>query len=478
MLPPMNGVRCLHEPVIADRISKLFAWAGRLLVLALAFPLPAVANTDALSGLLVVPGSAGLGIMARSERSPYQGAGFRHDLVPLYLYEGERFFLHASRGGLKLSDDARHRFDLFLDYRFEGFPSDHIPASLAGMQARESTTDLGVSYAYRAAWGTLKAEYLHDAFNVTKGEEVRLGYSYDWTSGRWHLRPALTLMMRSAKLNDYYYGVRDGEATAGRPAYMPGAGIDVWLGVYGSYGLSSGWRIIGGLDLNLLDSDVRKSPIVRDGNRPTVFLGAAYDFGSYRRAFEAHDPLIVKLLYGKSSDCNLNQTITLRCTSTDTVDNTRIAGVELGKPFMTRVRDWPLDFVGYISLLHHDENGLQENSWQANAYVKAFYYGFPWSERVRTRVGFGIGVSFSQRVPYVEARDLAQRDRSTSRVLNYLDPTIDVSIGDLIGSRALKETYFGFGASHRSGIFGASQLLGNVNGGSNYIYTYVEWKLQ
>ena len=59
---------------------------------------------------------------------------------------------------------------------------------------------------------------MHDALNVTKGDELRLGYSYDWKSGRWHLRPALTLMLRSARLNDYYYGVRADEATANRPA--------------------------------------------------------------------------------------------------------------------------------------------------------------------------------------------------------------------------------------------------------------------
>ena len=462
----------------ADRSSKFLAGAGRLLVLALAFPVAAAANTDPLSGLLVVPGTAGLGVMLRSERSPYLGAGIRRDLVPIYLYEGKRFFIHPSRAGLKLSDEGRHRVDLFLDYRFEGFPNDRIPASLAGMQAREPTTDLGVSYAYRADWGTLKTEFLHDALNVNKGDELRLGYSYDWTSGRWHLRPAINLMLRGARLNDYYYGVRADEARAGRPAYMPGAGTDSWLGLYGSYDISAGWRVLGGVGVNLLDSVVRRSPIVRDGNRPTVFLGAAYDFGSYHRAFESHEPLIVKLLYGKSTDCNFIRTITLRCASTGTVDNTRIAGVTLGRPFVTRVNGWPLDFVGYVGLLHHDENGLQDNSWEANAYMKGYYYGFPWSERVRTRLGFGAGVSFAQHVPYVEARDQARRERTTSRLLNYFDPSIDVSVGDLIGSRVLKETYFGFGVSHRSGLLGTSRLLGNVNGGSNYIYTYVEWKMQ
>ena len=58
-----------------------------------------------------------------------------------------------------------------------------------------------------------------------------------------------------------------------------------------------------------------------------------------------------------------------------------------------------------------------------------------------------------------------------------LDPSIDVSVGDLFGVRTLRDTYFGFGVSHRSGIFGASQLFGNVNGGSNYIYSYIESKM-
>ncbi len=464
--------------MVTHRSSKILAGAWQFLLLAAAFPLAAAAYTEPLGDLLVAPGSAGLGAVIRSERSPYKGARVSQDLVPLYLYEGKRFFLHPTRAGLKLSDDGRHRVDLFLDFRFEGFPDGRIPANLAGMQARESTTDLGVSYAYRTAWGSLKAEFVHDAFNVTKGEELRFGYSYDWDSGRWHLRPAITLMQRSARLNNYYYGVRAGEATAARPEYLPGAGTDAWLGLSGYYDLSRGWRVLGGIGVSLLDSRVRNSPIVRDGTRPTLFLGAAYDFGSYHSAFEEHEPLVVKLLYGRSTDCNLINTMTLGCASVDTIDNNRIAGVELGKSFITRVHGWPLDLVGYVSLLHHDERGLQADSLQANAYMKAFYYGFPWSGRVRTRLGLGVGVSLAQRAPFVEARDQARREQGTSRLLNYLDPSIDISVGDLIGSRALKETYFGVGASHRSGIFGSSRLLGNVNGGSNYLYTYVEWRMQ
>ena len=150
-----------------------------------------------------------------------------------------------------------------------------------------------------------------------------------------------------------------------------------------------------------------------------------------------------------------------------------MTGVQIGKPFIEKLNGWPLDFVGYVGLLRHNDNGLQPNGLQLDAFMKAYYYGFPWSARVRTRLGFGAGVSVAQHVPYAEASSLA----TTSRVLNYLDPTIDVSVGDLIGSRVLKDTYLGFGVSHRSGIFGSSSLLGNVNGGSNYIYTYLEMVL-
>ena len=440
-------------------------------------PAHADANLEPLTNILSVPGSAGLGVVTHFERSPYRDAGNRYDVLPLYLYEGERFFLHANRGGVKLKQDDTHRFDLFVEQRLEGFPADRLPDSLAGMAPRDSGIDLGLSWRLRQPWGTLQAELLHDIGGFSKGSEFRLGYTYDWRSGPWSLRPSLTVALRDARLNNYYYGVLPGEATPGRAAYAPGAGLNTTLGLFGSYDYSQRWRLLVGVSATLLDRQVKDSPIVEKRVLPGVYVGAAYDFGGHTREWaQENSPTYFKLLYGKATDdgCHLLKIATAQCLSTATVNPTSITALQIGKPFLQNVNGWPVDFVGYAGLTSHNDRGLQANGLQLDLFMKAFYTGFPWSDRVKTRLGMGVGVSLAQRAPYIEVSSQALDGKPVSRMLNYLDPTLDVSLGDLVGSRALKDTFIGFGVSHRSGIFGASRLLGNVSGGSNYIYTYVE----
>lgn len=422
-------------------------------------------------------GGAGLGVAMRIENSPYRGGGTRYDLVPIYMYQGEHVFLESYRVGLKFNDTPDSRLDLFAGYRFEGYPYDRIPAILSGMNNRGPGIDMGMSYQSREPWGTLFGEVLHDASSVSNGTEVRAGYRYDWTIDRLQLQPQFALAARDANLNNYYYGVRPAEATATRPAYMPGSGVNTEFGLSAVYRLSERWRLLSSVSAKRWSQGVRASPVVQDRTQLAGQLGLAYDFSPKQEAFPEGRPLIVKVLHGNSTDCDLAKLMQLRCTSTNTADHTSINAIELGRPFIERLNGWPLDFVGYVGALRHSERGLQADSWQFNAYMKAYYYGFPWRERVRTRLGFGAGISYAGQIPYVEMRSQLARGRSSSKLLNYLDPSIDVSVGDIIGAKSMRETYLGLGVSHRSGIFATSRLLGNVNGGSNYIYSYLEWQM-
>jgi outer membrane protein len=441
----------------------------------------AAANDDPLSFLLDAPGSAGLGFVSLWSESPYVDGGTRKDLLPLYLYEGERFFLRSNRAGVKLwqPDDAR-RVELFVGRRLEGYPEDRRPEVLDGMEVRSKGVDLGLRYRLQQGASTWSASVMHDLGSISNGTEARVDYAWTWQRGRWALQPGAGIIWRSGNFNDYYFGVADHEASADRPAYQAGAGFDTALSLYASYRVLRNWRLLGGVSALWHSSEINDSPIVSNGAKPTFALGAVYDFGSNQVHWDDDGAVTYwKLFYGRASGdgCHLVKIMTLTCTSLEHENPTAITGLHVGRPFVEKLNGWPLDFVGYVGVLHRDENGLQSNGWQIDAYMKAYYYGFPWSERVQTRLGFGFGLSYAERVPFTEASSQAERDRNTSRLLNYLDPSIDVNVGDLFRNERLRKTWIGLGVSHRSGIFASSRLLGNVDGGSNYIYASIETAL-
>jgi outer membrane protein len=167
--------------------------------------------------------------------------------------------------------------------------------------------------------------------------------------------------------------------------------------------------------------------------------------------------------------------VTLQCTTTNTQDPTSIGLFDIGQVLVRRLNGWPLDIQGFVSFVHHLERGLQEDFWQVQGYFKPVYSFGPWlGARLAPRLGLAAGISYASRIPFTEQRDQATRGRDTSKLLLYLDPTVDISIGHLFGVRELRETFAGLGVSHRSGVFGSSRLFNSVDGGSNYIYTFIE----
>ena len=463
-----DSTRC--TTVAAVRAVLLFVVLG-------AFLRPAWANSDPFTGI-AASGGAGIGAFLRSERSPYRGVGTQRDFLPMYLYEGERAYFHAHSVGLKFGQVATEpRFDIFLRRRFEGTPYDKIPDMLAGMARREPGIDAGASAQVGGGWGIAFAEALHDVSGLSHGSELRVGYRYPWRSGPLWLRPHVMLNVRSHQLNDYYYGVRTDEATPFRPAYTAHSGTAPEIGIYAAYSLSERWRLIGGYTVMRWPKTVTDSPIVDNRIQRQLTLGLMYDLTPEHEAWPEQRPIILRAYNGDSTDCHVLLVAEFRCTSTHTKDRTGVAGFEVGRPFIDRVNGWPVDVAGFVGIQRHREEGFQPDFWSVRAYIKTWFYGFPWDSRVRTRIGLGLGLSYAQKIPLMEVRDLQERGRNTSKILNTFDPTIDVSVGDVIGVKRLRDTYVGLGVSHRSGIFGTSQLLGNVNGGSNYIYAYVETSL-
>jgi outer membrane protein len=349
--------------------------------------------------------------------------------------------------------------DAFISYRFEGWTHDRVPDSVVGLPLREPGYDGGVSLRRRMSWGTPYAELLHDVSNGSHGTEARLGYwANEWRHNRLTVKPHVMLAWRNESLNNYYYGT---------PTYAAGAGIDLQAALYASYALTESWNLIGGLTATRRSSEVANSPMAQGALQGQAFLGFLYDFSPKEaRWAPASRPVIVKLLYGNSSDCNVAQTVELTCTSRHTVDNTDVAAVHFGRMLIQNAGGWPVDLAAFVALQRHFEKSYGDDYWSVMAFFKAYWTKFPWDAYLHTRFGFGSGLSYSEQIGQMEAHDQGRRGRGTWKLLNYLDPSFDL--------RVARDTYVGVGVSHRSGEFGKSMFFGNVNGGSNYIYVSIE----
>jgi len=284
--------------------------------------------------------------------------------------------LHGTRLGLKFNSED-WRFDAFLNYRFEGFNRDNVPTSMAGLGVREPGWDAGVSLRRRMDWGTPYVEALHDVSNSSDGTELRAGYWNEWRRGRLSLKPHLMAGWRSASLNNHYYGT---------PTYEAGAGIDLHAALYARYALTESWSLYGSIGTTRHSSEITSSPVARGGLQNEMFVGFLYDWSPKQARWAPESkPLIVKALYGNSSDCDMLQIMRFSCTTRHTVDNTDIAALHVGRMLIDSPDGWPVQLAGFIGAQRHLEKAYQDDFWSVMAFFKAYWYGFPWDKYVRTR---------------------------------------------------------------------------------------------
>ena len=437
--------------------------SGARLSLALALALAAgaaAAQSDPYVDTLA-PGGAAVGYTWRDQSSPYRGARTPRSLDPLYLYEGDYAYLHGTRAGLK-ADAGVWRFDAFVAERFDGYNADRIPYGLEGQPVREPGFDLGVSARLRTAWGSPYVELRRDASHASGGSEARLGiWGNGLRRGNLEVRPHAALAYRNARLNRYYYDA--------------GAGTDLELGLTADYYLTGGWHLVGGLSAIRHSNAIGSSVLVDQRTENAATLGFMYDFSPNMRRWEPESkPLIVRALWGASSDCDVKQIATARCTTHHTVDATDIWGIDVGRSLIREPNGHPVEISGFLGIQRHLERGNQGDFWEYKAYFKAYYWGFPWDRWLRTRFGIGAGLSYAEEIPFSESRDQAKSGLHSWKLLQYLDPTIDVRLSDLVPGARVRDTWLGVGVSHRSGMFGWSRQFGYVDGGSNYIYVFLE----
>lgn len=417
----------------------------------------------------------------RGGQSPYLASDSedqrQRDLVPLYLYEGKYVFARGTAGGLHLFRNDAFEFNLYTRYRFQKLdPDSHT--YYEGLEERKQSLEAGIELGLKQDWGELKLDWVTDTLDRHNGQEARFSYRYRFESGPWTFSPFINWTWQDANLTDYYFGVSEAEARTDRPAYSPGEAQ--WLG----FGLNTAWHVsnrivfFGNVAFSGAESNILESPLVDEDGFSAVFVGGTYLFGNvlkpdYIMNEERYGEWSWRVNYGYQADGNIIGEIDHGDLSKSTFADTNIAGLTLSKLLTEGKR---VDFLGRFAVFRHlEEDEGNGNFFSYAAYVSIMGKGYsPWSKEEVFRYSFGYGMSYAEKVPITEQRKQASKGENTSHFLNYLELTVDFPLRRVSKASWLQNCYAGLTVVHRSGIFGTSDILGDLAGGADWITASLE----
>ncbi|WP_439102432.1 MipA/OmpV family protein [Congregibacter sp.] len=414
------------------------------------------------------------------------------DLVPLFTYSGKHLFLDSTDFGWHAVDTSDWQLDLFASYFIQGY-NDHSffyetgavrppDDALKGM-VRKNTVEAGVELTRKTDFGRFSLQLRQDAHGVHDGSEARARWAKVFRGNQWQVEPWAEYNVLSGEKADYYYGVRDDESTDTRPTYTLDEGSIWGIGIAGRYSLWENHQFNVNLAYRAYGGDIAASPIVARDTGTSVQFAYRYEFGGEKRPagdgefdFVTNNarPTAVRLAYGCTTEAKFVKILQgdINCADLDT----GLGSVFVSRQLTERMATLPIEGWLQLGLGRRFQNNLQDDFWEGVFAFKALFRQFPWSDTVETRLGFSNGVSYAGRVPALEQVKAARKNRRESHLLHYLEFSLDVSVGDLLGVDSLRNLFAGFYVHHRSGIFSHADYYKNVYGGSNANMLYFEWE--
>lgn len=196
-------------------------------------------------------------------------------------YRGEKFNMSKEGVSYDLTNSDKHAIEILLTSKNDGFKSG-TDKLFNGMSERKTSIDIG-------ARGIIDTGMLGNAvidvtrdLNASKGFEVGLKvggispHAPHWTGKRKVNIAAMGgLRYQSAKVADYYYGVKNSEATASRKAYKAKSAVTPYLGVDMQANFTKHITLDGGLAVSKRAKSIRDSPLT---NNKKYQLGANIGF--------------------------------------------------------------------------------------------------------------------------------------------------------------------------------------------------------
>ena len=415
------------------------------------------------------------------------------DFIPKLYFEGDTFFLHGLSGGAKLYSYDNWRFNLLGKYRYFDIPAEYQNA------IRGNGLDWGLQTVYKFD------DFLEGNIDLLADDEGRsylnLKSLYRMQSGNWELTPSVTLRWKSADFNNTYYGL-DGAELPNNPGTIfvnkIGSGSDLTIGSDLRYHVISNLYIVGNLQFTTLDNNTADSPTIDKRTQGEIYLGIAFfedskKKSSYSRSNLRNKPYI-RVAHGSATPSNVGD-ILFRFDSEDDPQNNKMTSVFYGHPVADSLFGIPFNIYLTPGLVYHQEadpysvtldpgQGINDSnapltitydSQPTTEFVLAIKATYEFTWPVRWRPGLAEGLSYVKDISNIEQREMDRKGYRSSNLLNYLDFSVDVNLGDIFRSKSLDRLWLGYSLHHRSAIFETSSAFGRIKGGSNYNTLYLQY---
>jgi MipA family protein len=158
----------------------------------------------------------GLGVGVNQEI--YRGYKKRVIPIPVLGYKGDRLTIFGPFITYDLIKYGNFTVTGQVVPRFAGFDASDSHY-FSGMAKRKNSIDSGIGVSLRQDNLLFEVSTLFDVLSHSNGFSATTAISYGQLFGAVRFEPKFSVSYQDSKLVDYYFGVRDNEATASRVAY-------------------------------------------------------------------------------------------------------------------------------------------------------------------------------------------------------------------------------------------------------------------
>ena len=182
-------------------------------------------------------------------------------------YRGDKFNFSGKDGiSYDFTNSNKFAVEALLASKNNGYKAKDSK-SFKGMDKRRPSIDVGGRLIAETPIGPAVFDATKDVYK-SKGYEVglKLGgiapHAAHWSGkGQIIVKPAVGVRYQSAKMADYYYGVKRNEATAARKAYKAKSAVTPFVGLEAQANISRRFSINAGVGVSKNAKSIRNSPL-------------------------------------------------------------------------------------------------------------------------------------------------------------------------------------------------------------------------